>query len=126
MENMAETQMCLYMEESQVKMTALFGPMINVGSGVLSFILMIPATLLMGAIVGAINGLGVQVLKVVPLVMTLIMSNVVNGFSIMVTKGQPSVMVGKELQGISKTLVGPFRILPTVVIVVLILLEVFS
>lgn len=79
-----------------------------------------------GAIVGAINGLGVQVLKVVPLVMTLIMSNVVNGFSIMVTKGQPSVMVGKELQGISKTLVGPFRILPTVVIVVLILLEVFS
>lgn len=125
MENMAETQICLYMEESQVKMTALFGPMINVGSGVLSFILMIPATLLMGAIVGAINGLGVQVLKVVPLVMTLIMSNVVNGFSIMVTKGQPSVMVGKELQGISKTLVGPFRILPTVVIVVLILLEVF-
>ncbi|MBC5740480.1 ABC transporter permease [Blautia sp. 2744] len=108
-----------------MSMTALFGPMINVGSGVLSFILMIPATLLMGAIVGAINGLGVQVLKVVPLVMTLIMSNVVNGFSIMVTKGQPSVMVGKELQGISKTLVGPFRILPTVVIVVLILLEVF-
>jgi len=44
----------------------------------------------------------------------------------MVTKGQPSVMVGKELQGISKTLVEPFRILPTVVIVVLILLEVFS
>jgi len=48
MENMAETQIYLYMEESQVKMTALFGPMINVGSGVLSFILMIPATLLMG------------------------------------------------------------------------------
>ena len=58
--------------------------------------------------------------------MTLIMSNVVNGFSIMVTKRQPSVMVGKELQGISKTLVEPFRILPTVVIVVFILLEVFS
>ena len=63
-------------------------------------------------------------LKVVPLVMTLIMSNVVDGFSIMVTKGQPSVMVGKELQGISKTLVGPLRILPTVVLIVLILLEV--
>ena len=85
---------------------------------------MIPAVMLMGAVVGAINGTGVQMLKVVPLVMTLIMSNVVDGFSIMVTKGQPSVMVGKELQGISKTLVGPLRILPTVVLIVLILLEV--
>ena len=107
-----------------MSMTALFGPMINVGSGVASFILMIPAVMLMGAVVGAINGTGVQMLKVVPLVMTLIMSNVVDGFSIMVTKGQPSVMVGKELQGISKTLVGPLRILPTVVLIVLILLEV--
>ena len=106
-----------------MSMTALFGPMINVGSGVASFILMIPAVMLMGAVVGAINGTGVQMLKVVPLVMTLIMSNV-DGFSIMVTKGQPSVMVGKELQGISKTLVGPLRILPTVVLIVLILLEV--
>ena len=97
-----------------MSMTALFGPMINVGSGVASFILMIPAVMLMGAVVGAINGTGVQMLKVVPLVMTLIMSNVVDGFSIMVTKGQPSVMVGKELQGIS----------PTVVLIVLILLEV--
>lgn len=103
-----------------MSMTALFGPMINVGSGVASFILMIPAVMLMGAVVGAINGTGVQMLKVVPL----IMSNVVDGFSIMVTKGQPSVMVGKELQGISKTLVGPLRILPTVVLIVLILLEV--
>ena len=107
-----------------MSMTALFGPMINVGSGVASFILMIPAVMLMGAVVGAINGTGVQMLKVVPLVMTLIMSNVVDGFSIMDTKGQPSVMVGKELQGISKTLVGPLRILPTVVLIVLILLEV--
>lgn len=107
-----------------MSMTALFGPMINVGSGVASFILMIPAVMLMGAVVGAINGTGVQMLKVVPLVMTLIMSNVVDGFSIMVTKGQPSVMVRKELQGISKTLVGPLRILPTVVLIVLILLEV--
>lgn len=63
-----------------MSMTALFGPMINVGSGVASFILMIPAVMLMGAVVGAINGTGVQMLKVVPLVMTLIMSNVVDGF----------------------------------------------
>lgn len=108
-----------------MSMTALFGPMVAVGSGALSLVLMVPATLLMGAAVGLLNGIGVQVLKVVPLVMTLIMSSVVNGFSILVTKGQPSVAVGPELQSISKTLVGPLRILPTVIIILLVLLEVF-
>ena len=108
-----------------MSMTALFGPMVAVGSSALSFALMVPATILMGAAVGLLNGIGVQVLKVVPLVMTLIMSSVVNGFSILVTKGQPSVTVSPELQSISKTLVGPLRILPTVIIILLVLLEVF-
>ena len=107
-----------------MSMTALFGPMIVLGSGVTSLIVMVPATILMGAAVGLLNGIGVQILKVVPLVMTLIMSNVVNGFSILVTKGQPSVSVIPELQAISHTLIGPLRILPAIVIVLLILLEV--
>lgn len=106
-----------------MSMTALFGPMIVLGSGVTSLIAMVPATILMGAVVGLLNGIGVQILKVVPLVMTLIMSNVVNGFSILVTKGQPSVSVIPELQAISHTLIGPLRILPAIVIVLLILLE---
>jgi len=108
-----------------MSMTALFGPMIVIGSGGVSFAFMIPATILMGAIVGLLNGIGVQILKIVPLVMTLIMSNVVNGFTIFITKGQPSVTVSHELQSISQTLVGPLRILPTAVIVILIVLEVF-
>ena len=108
-----------------MSMTALFGPMIVAGSGVTSLIVMVPATILMGAAVGLLNGIGVQILKVVPLVMTLIMSNVVNGFSILITKGQPSVSVIPELQAISHTLIGPLRILPAIVIVLLILLEVF-
>lgn len=108
-----------------MSMTALFGPMIAVGSGAFSFALMVPATIFMGAVVGLLNGIGVQILKVVPLVMTLIMSSVVNGFSILVTKGQPSVTVSPQLQSISKTLIGPFRILPTVIIVLLVVLEVF-
>lgn len=107
-----------------MSITALFGPMIVLGSGVTSLIAMVPATILMGAVVGLLNGIGVQILKVVPLVMTLIMSNVVNGFSILVTKGQPSVSVIPELQAISHTLIGPLRILPAIVIVLLILLEV--
>ncbi|WP_435083636.1 ABC transporter permease [Ohessyouella blattaphilus] len=107
-----------------MSMTALFGPMITLGSGKLSLAVMVPAVLIMGAIVGLINGIGAQILKVVPLVMTLIMATVVNGFSIMITKGQPSVTVSHELQSISKTLFGPFRILPVIVIILLIFLEV--
>lgn len=107
-----------------MSMTALFGPMTALGSGAVSFVLMVPATLLMGAAVGLLNGIGVQILKVVPLVMTLIMSNVVNGFSIFVTKGQPSVTVSPALQSISKTLFGPFRILPVVILILLIVLEI--
>lgn len=108
-----------------MSMTALFGPMIVLKNSALSFALMIPAVLIMGAIVGLLNGIGVQILKVVPLVMTLIMSSVVNGFSILITKGQPSVTVSNELQSISKTLIGPIRILPAVAIVILIVLEIF-
>lgn len=94
-----------------MSMTALFGPMINVGSGVASFILMIPAVMLMGAVVGAINGTGVQMLKVVPLVMTLIMSNVVDGFSIMVTK-RAAICYGRKgitgnLKNISRSTENP-------------------
>ena len=93
-----------------MSMTALFGPMILVGSGSVSVLIMIPAVLFMGGCVGLLNGIGVQVIKIVPLVMTLIMSNVVNGFSIMITNGQPSVSVSKELQAISNVLWGRFVI----------------
>lgn len=108
-----------------MSMTALFGPMIVLGSGTVSVLVMIPAVLIMGGCVGLLNGLGVQVIKIVPLVMTLIMSNVVNGFSIMITNGQPSVSVSKELQSISSVFVGPIRYLTAIVILLLILLEVF-
>lgn len=107
-----------------MSMTALFGPMILVGSGSVSVLIMIPAVLFMGGCVGLLNGIGVQVIKIVPLVMTLIMSNVVNGFSIMITNGQPSVSVSKELQTISNVFVGPIRYLTAIVIVLLFILEI--
>lgn len=108
-----------------MSMTALFGPMIVLGSGTVSMIVMIPAVLIMGGCVGLLNGIGVRIIKIVPLVMTLIMSNVVNGFSIMITNGQPSVSVSKELQSISGVLVGPIRYLTAIVILLLILLEIY-
>ena len=108
-----------------MSLTALFGPMIVLGSGMASLFVMIPAVLLIGGGVGLLNGLGVQVIKIVPLVMTLIMSNVVNGFAILITGGQPSVSVSKELQSISGVFVGPVRYLTAIVLILLIVLEIF-
>lgn len=108
-----------------MSLTALFGPMIVLGSGMASLFVMIPAVLLIGGCVGLLNGLGVQVIKIVPLVMTLIMSNVVNGFAILITGGQPSVSVSKELQSISGVFAGPVRYLTAIVLILLIVLEIF-
>ena len=91
----------------------------------ISLIVMIIVVIAIGALIGFLNGIGVQVFKIVPLVMTLIMSNVVNGFAIFVTKGQPMVQVSSLLQSISKPLIGPIRILTAIVIILLVVLEIF-
>lgn len=110
---------------SVMSLTALFGPMIVLKSEVVSIFAMVILVVLMGAVIGFFNGIGVQILKIVPLVMTLIMSSVVNGLALLITKGQPSVSVGKSLQAIGNSLIGPLRVLPAVVIILLIVLEIF-
>ena len=108
-----------------MSLTALFGPMVQLPNEGISLMVMLIAVIAIGAVIGFLNGIGVQVFKIVPLVMTLIMSNVVNGFAIFVTKGQPMVQVSSLLQSISKPLIGPIRILTAIVIILLVVLEVF-
>lgn len=69
----------------------------------------VPVALLAGALIGAINGIGVVIVGIPPLVMTLGMSGVVQGTILVVTQGQltggtPPVMG----QFISSPLIGPF------------------
>lgn len=106
-----------------MSLTALFGPMIAIGNNAGSLLLMIAGAIGIGAVVGLINGIGVQFLKIVPLVMTLIMSTVVNGFAVMVTSGQPSVSVPQVLQDVSAHLFGPFRVLSALTIVLILVLD---
>ena len=108
-----------------MSLTALFGPMVRLPNEGISLVVMIIVVIAIGALIGFLNGIGVQVFKIVPLVMTLIMSNVVNGFAIFVTKGQPMVQVSSLLQSISKPLIGPIRILTAIVIILLVVLEIF-
>lgn len=109
-----------------MSMTALFCPMINIAeNGPISVFFMVLASLAIGGVIGLLNGLGVKILKIVPLVMTLIMSFVVEGFTVFITKGQPSVMVSASLKTVSKILFGPFRILTVITIIILVLMEIF-
>lgn len=70
--------------------------------------------LLMGMILGSINGLGVSYLKIPPLVMTLGMSGVIQGLILLYTKGQPKgraapflnqIVTGKSILGIPGILI---------------------
>ncbi len=108
-----------------MSLTALFGPMIIFKSNAITMIVAVVSVVLMGAFVGLLNGIGVQYLKIVPLVMTLIMSSVVNGFALFITKGQPSVSVSKTLQGVGAVVFGPLRVLTLIVIILLFVLEIF-
>lgn len=53
-------------------------------------LLALPAALLVGALIGLLNGLGVTFLKIAPLVMTLGMAGVVTGLIIVITQGSVS------------------------------------
>lgn len=53
-------------------------------------LLALPAALLVGAIIGLVNGLGVAFLRIAPLVMTLGMAGVVTGLIVVVTQGNVS------------------------------------
>lgn len=69
----------------------------------------VPVALLAGTLVGAINGIGVVIVGIPPLVMTLGMAGVVTGTILVITQGQleggtPPIMG----QLISSPLVGPF------------------
>ena len=107
---------------SVMSMGALIGPMIMNGTfSKLPYAIL--SLILMGAIIGLINGIGVQFFKIPAMAMTLIMLTVINGFTLMYTKGQPSIVVPDQLKNVGKPIW--FSISPMIVIAIifLILLE---
>ncbi len=77
----------------------------------LRFIPVCIALLVIAAVIGLINGLSTQYLKLPPLVMTMIMGIVVNGATFAIVHGQPSVTVPGLLLAVSKPVLGPVRVL---------------
>lgn len=76
---------------------------------------------LIGGLIGLINGFGIQRFHLPPLVMTLIMTSVVNGFTVAYTKGQPSGQIPKVLLAVGQPIVGPIRWLLVLAIIALVI-----
>lgn len=105
-----------------MSMTALLGPMLPTNTPS-EFIIATLAVIAMGGVCGLINGLGIRLLGLPPLIMTLIMSNVIYGFTLFVTKGRPAMELGKILLGVNKTVFPMIRVMTICGIVVIILAE---
>jgi ribose transport system permease protein len=105
-----------------MSMGALIGPMISGGESS-RFVLMLLAMIAIGGVIGLINGLGSQIVRIPPLVMTLIMASVVNGLTLGYTNGQPSVTIPPELLGVGKRVAGPMRVLLIIAILSILIME---
>lgn len=103
---------------------ALFGSMISGGKDDMLF-LTILILIGIGILIGAINGLCVQKLKIPALAMTLVMATVVDGFTFLYTKGQPSVTVPPSLLMVGRPVFGVVRWLLIITIITIVLVELF-
>lgn len=101
---------------------ALLGPALIDGKSEM----LVPALLLLiivGGFVGIINGLGIRIAKIPPLVMTLIMSSVVDGYTVAFTKGVPNFSIIPEIDAIGLSWFWVVRPLLIIAIIFIIIME---
>lgn len=106
-----------------MSMGALIGSMISMGENSM-MPLTIAILILIGAFIGAINGLCVQKIGIPALAMTLVMATVVDGFTFLYTKGQPGVMVAPMLMSVGRPLWGPVRTLMIIALIAIVVMEI--
>lgn len=105
-----------------ISMGALMGPMIAQGSGI-GLVLAVVLLVCIGGLIGLVNGIGVQFLKIPSLVMTLAMALVVNGFTLGFTRGQPSILIPKILLDVGQPILGPIRWMVAIAIIFIVTME---
>jgi ribose transport system permease protein len=75
-----------------MSMACLVGPIVSGGNNA-GLILSVLAFIVIGTIIGVINGVCIQFLKIPSLVMTLAMSAIVSGLTLGITRGQPIMTI---------------------------------
>lgn len=101
---------------------AMIGPNLRIG-GEGSLIVSFLVPMLVGALIGCVNGLGVYFLKIPALVMTMAMNGLIIGFCILLTRSQLTVKLSARLLALNDVVVEPFRKMTILVAVVMILLQ---
>lgn len=77
--------------------------------------------LMIGIIIEMINYAGISLLGISPMIMTMIMGTVVNGFNYFYTKGIVSGSIPEQIMTVGRRLLGPFKSIVFIVIIILIL-----
>jgi ribose transport system permease protein len=101
---------------------AVLGPSIRL-FGRESLIISFLVVIIVGAFIGAINGLCIYYLKIPSLVMTMAMAGLVTGFMILVTKSQITLNIPKALSDFTLPVVGPFRRMVVIVVILVAVLQ---
>lgn len=107
---------------SVASLTAVVCPML-VSDSVAGLLFAFAVAMFFGLIIGLFNGIGIQALRIPPLIMTLIMGSVVDGAKLFITKGAPATTISATLQAVSNPVIQPFRILTICSIVMVIIAE---
>jgi ribose transport system permease protein len=107
-----------------MSMGALTGSMFSQGDDSRIFITLI-FLILLGGLIGFVNGVCVQKIGIPALAMTLVMATVVDGFTFLYTKGQPAVTIPSAIFNVGKPFIGQIRILVIIAIIVIVAMEIF-
>jgi ribose transport system permease protein len=81
------------------------------------------AAAVIGAVFGTMNGVGIQIFNIPPLIMTFIMGAVIDGAKLFFTRGAPPTRISPLLQSISNIVIQPFRILTICAVIIVFLME---
>lgn len=80
--------------------------------------------IIIGAIIGIINALGVQVIKIPPLIMTMTMATVVNGFTLAFSQGMPG-STPEILLKLGQILIGPIHWIFVIAVIIVVIGELY-
>ena len=80
--------------------------------------------IILGAVFGLCNGLGIQILKIPALAMTLAMGSIVNGFVMAYTQGKPIATVANSIGGVGKPVWEQLRPMMVIAIIAIIVMEI--
>lgn len=104
-------------------MTAVICPLIPMTTGFGVFAGCV-AGMLIGAIFGLINGVGIKLVRIPALIVTLILADVISGFTMFITRGQPPARISDAIKSMSDVIIQPFRLITIIGFGIVILCEI--